>query len=112
MLPKSINFKEKLNSVLETVNNIIRLNEVSCEKQNECFYNIYLICVTFPISFVDELYDSTKLCLMNHVLELSTVILATDTENLLQNYYALWEKYSKGVKNLHLLYLYVFHHNE
>lgn len=111
MLSKSINYTEKLNSLLETVKCIMTLKDISREKWNECFYDIHLVCTAFPTPLIDKLYDSTKLFLINHVLELLNTILAGGTENLLQNYFIHWTNYSKGVKYLNLLYQYVFYHN-
>jgi len=106
--PKPINFTEKWNSLQETVKGVITLDTVSRDAWNERFNDVYSMCVAFPEPLGDQLYDSTKLFLENHVLELLTIIQTGGTANLLQNYYTYWEKYSKGVKYLHSLYQYVF----
>jgi len=106
--PKPINFTEKWNCLQETVKGVITLDRVPREAWNERFNDVYSLCVAFPEPLGDQLYDSTKLFLENHVLELLTVIQNGGTANLLQNYYTYWQKYSKGVKYLHSLYQYIF----
>ncbi|CAH1713143.1 cullin-2 isoform X2 [Aphis gossypii] len=105
--PKPINFTEKWNSLQETVKGVITLDSVPRDAWNERFNDVYSLCVAFPEPLGDQLYDSTKLFLENHVLELLTVIQNGGTANLLQNYYTYWQKYSKGVKYLHSLYQYL-----
>lgn len=108
--PKPINFTEKWNSLKETVKGVITLDRVPRDAWNERFNDVYSMCVAFPEPLGDQLYDSTKLFLENHVLELLTIIIQTgNTANLLQNYHTYWEKYSKGVKYLHSLYQYAFY---
>ncbi|VVC31679.1 Cullin, N-terminal,Cullin, conserved site,Cullin repeat-like-containing domain,Cullin homology,Cullin [Cinara cedri] len=105
--PKTINFTEKWNSLQETMKGVITLDRVPRDAWNERFNDVYSMCVAFPEPLGDQLYDSTKLFLENHVLELLTIIQTGGTENLLQNYYTYWQKYSKGVKYLHSLYQYL-----
>lgn len=105
--PKPIDFTEKWNSLQETVKGVITLDRVPREAWNERFNDVYSMCVAFPEPLGDQLYDSTKVFLENHVLELLTIIQTGGTANLLQNYYTYWQKYSEGVKYLHLLYQYV-----
>ncbi|XP_050536894.1 cullin-2 [Daktulosphaira vitifoliae] len=105
--PKPINFTEKWNSLQETVKGVITLDRVPREAWNERFNDVYSMCVAFPEPLGDQLYDSTKLFLENHVLELLSIIQTGGTANLLQNYYTYWQKYSKGVKYLHSLYQYL-----
>lgn len=105
--PKPINFTEKWNSLQETVKGVITLDTVPRDAWNERFNDVYSMCVAFPEPLGDQLYDSTKLFLENHVLELLTIIQTGGTANLLQNYYTYWQKYSKGVKYLHSLYQYL-----
>lgn len=107
--PKPINFTEKWNSLQETVKGVITLDRVPRDAWNERFNDVYSMCVAFPEPLGDQLYDSTKLFLENHVIELLTIIQTGGTENLLQNYYTYWQKYSKGVKYLHSLYQYEFY---
>lgn len=102
--PKPINFTEKWRSLQETVKGVITLDRVPRDAWNERFNDVYSMCVAFPEPLGDQLYDSTKLFLQNHVLELLTIIQNGGTSNLLQNYYTYWQKYSKGVKYLHSLY--------
>lgn len=105
--PKPINFTEKWNSLQETVKGVITLDQVPRDAWNERFNDVYSMCVAFPEPLGDQLYDSTKLFLENHVLELLSIIQNGGNANLLQNYYTYWQKYSKGVKYLHSLYQYV-----
>ncbi|KAL4149405.1 hypothetical protein QTP88_003363 [Uroleucon formosanum] len=105
--PKPINFTEKWNSLQETVKGVITLDTVPRDAWNERFNDVYSMCVAFPEPLGDQLYDSTKLFLENHVLELLTIIQTGGTANLLENYYTYWQKYSKGVKYLHSLYQYL-----
>lgn len=107
LMPQSINFSEKWNNLQEILQKVIKHEEVSTVTWNECIKDIYYICTAKPYPFGDELYGYTKLFLENHLLEIFNIIQNEGNANFLQNYYTFWNRYSKGAKNLNVLYQYV-----
>lgn len=75
---------------------------VSCD-----YSDVYSLCVAYPESLADQLYNETKTFLDNHVFQLLTKVLAQGETDLLQSYYRAWTEYSQGIYYLHRLYLYL-----
>jgi len=106
--PTDVNFKEKWKYVEETIQGILRLDTISRDVWHARFNDIYYMCGSFPVPHDDKLYESTKLLLETHVSQLLTLIQTEGIENQIQNYCTYWQKYSKGIKLIDSLYLYVF----
>lgn len=75
------------------------------------FSDIYSLCVAYPESFADELYNETKKFLEGHVFELLTSVCAESESGLLQAYRRAWCEYSQGTDHLHRLYSYLNQHH-
>ncbi|XP_076654096.1 cullin 2 [Halictus rubicundus] len=109
--PKNINFKETWEALQETIKNIITLSNVPRAVWNDRFSDIYSLCVAYPDSFENELYNETEKFLEEHVYQLLSTVSAQNESNLLQAYHRAWCEYSQGTKYLHRLYLHLNEHH-
>lgn len=66
---------------------------------------MYRLCVAYPESLADKLYLETKHFLDDHVKQLLEQLSGLGHDNILQNYYEGWRRYSEGIIYLHKLYL-------
>lgn len=105
--PFQIDFPEVWNRLHKTIQDVMALDRISWDAWKESFNDVFLLCVARPVNFADELYKRTKIFLVNHAHKLFNIIQNGDTSNLLQDYYTHWQKYSKGIKHLHSLFLLV-----
>ncbi|XP_078035422.1 cullin 2 isoform X2 [Augochlora pura] len=109
--PKPINFKQTWETLQKTIQSIITLSSVPRAVWNDRFSDIYSLCVAYPESFENELYDETEKFLEMHVLHLLSTVQAQNESGLLQAYYNAWCEYSQGTQHLHCLYLYLNEHH-
>lgn len=68
------------------------------------YRDVYQLCVAYPESLADKLYIETKNFLDDHVKGLLDQLTSTGHDNIVQNYYEGWRRYSKGIIYLHELY--------
>jgi len=108
--PRDDNFTEKWNTLEKIVKDVLTLDAKDIPKDtwNAVFMDILGLCLSYPKTQANRLFDSTKLILEKHVLQLLHIVQTGCTANQLQNYYTYWQKYRTSVKHLNLLYGYVF----
>ncbi|XP_031832846.1 cullin 2 [Nomia melanderi] len=109
--PKQISFKQTWEVLQETIKCIITSSNVPHAVWNDRFSDIYSLCVAYPESFAEELYNETKKFLEGHVFELLTSVCAESESGLLQAYRRAWCEYSQGTDHLHHLYSYLNQHH-
>ena len=68
------------------------------------FSDVYSLCVAYPEPLADKLYSETKKFLEEHVAATLVKVKSGGEQNLLGNYHAAWEEFSryrlKTLKNL------------
>ncbi|KAF4533341.1 hypothetical protein B566_EDAN002738 [Ephemera danica] len=105
--PRRVNFQDTWTILQPTVHGVVTLGNVPRNVWNDCFGDIYALCVAHPDPLADRLYQETKKFLDDHVKSLLEKVQSTSGSNLLKCYYDAWNIYSEGVKYLHRLYLYL-----
>ncbi|XP_025190346.1 cullin-2-like [Melanaphis sacchari] len=108
---QQVDFAQYWNTLQETVKNILSLNTVTMEAWNKSFNDVFILSISYPSSNSKKLYESTKLLLEEHVLELLHIVQTENGWNLLQMYYMYWQQYSQCIKHLNSLYRYFNTHN-
>ncbi|XP_046838772.1 cullin-2 [Vespa velutina] len=105
--PKRMDFTRTWDVLQETVKGVITLANIPRATWNDRFSDVYSLCVAYPESLADRLYNETKRFLDNHVSQLLTKVRAQGETGLLQAYHRAWTEYSQGINYLHCLYLYL-----
>lgn len=105
--PKRVDFNSTWNVLQETVRGVITLSDVPRVIWNDRFSDVYNLCVAYPESLGDRLYQETKAFLDNHVKELFKIVCSRGEENLLAAYHTSWLDYSRGIQYLNKLYMYL-----
>lgn len=68
--PKEVNFDRTWKKLSYTIKTVLQMDAVRHEIWTECFSDVYSLCVAFPESLADKLYDEVKLLLTSHVTNL------------------------------------------
>ncbi|XP_065896502.1 cullin-2-like isoform X2 [Dysidea avara] len=103
--PKQIDFEETWQRIRVTVNNVVSVQPVTNKDWNDCFSDIYSLCVSYPDCHLERLYHNTCDLLTDHVRSLRT-ILQCEGQSLLHHYGNLWDNYDIGALYLNFLYSY------
>lgn len=107
--PKELDFEKTWGRLLETVEDVIKLQNVKRGVWNDRFLDVYFICVAIPDNYSDRLYDETRAFLESHVKELYQNVLENE-DMLLKCYEENWSRYSKGATYMDFLYRYLNDH--
>ncbi|KAA0202702.1 hypothetical protein HAZT_HAZT001419, partial [Hyalella azteca] len=71
----------------------------------ECFSDVYSLCVAFPESLAEKLYDEVKQLLSDHVANLYNQVSAAGEESILIIYHTHWMQFNKGAKYLNVQHI-------
>lgn len=108
-----INFADSWPSIEKLLLNILhqRYYDISHDRWQETFFDIYKVCVAQPESLVGILYLSLKTLLQRHVQELCRTIASDDSQNLTTNYHNHWVVYRSAAEYLDKLFNYLNTHH-
>lgn len=104
-----INFEDYWPPIEKLLLNILnqRYKQVTHERWQETFFDIYKVCVAQPESLVGVLYARLKSLLQMHVQELCKEVSACDTQNLLERYHQYWTTYRTAAEYFDKLFNYL-----
>lgn len=68
--PKEVNFDVTWQKLSKTIRSVLQMDSVRHDIWTECFSDVYSLCVAFPESLAERLYDEVKQLLSNHVANL------------------------------------------
>ncbi|XP_012254401.1 cullin-2 [Athalia rosae] len=105
--PKRVDFTQTWDVLQGTLKGVITLADIPKSTWNDRFMDVYSLCVAYPDSMADQLYNETKQFLNDHVSELLERVTKQGDAGLLQAYHAAWKEYSQGMDYLNQLYLYL-----
>lgn len=104
--PGAVNFDEKWRDLRETIDAVVHLKPVKRITWNDNISDIYALCVAFPKSFAETLYEHTRSLLEESVADLSNELLKLDSRSLLVRYHGYWTLYCQGAHYLDNLFSY------
>jgi cullin 2 len=104
-----INFEDYWPPIEKLLLNILnqRYKQVTNERWQETFFDIYKVCVAQPESLVGVLYERLKSLLQTHVQDLCKDVSACDSQNLLERYYKYWTAYRTAAEYFDKLFNYL-----
>lgn len=104
-----INFEDYWPPIEKLLLNILnqRYKQVTTERWQETFFDIYKVCVAQPEPLVGVLYAKLKSLLQMHVQDLCKEVSACDTQNLLERYYKYWNTYRTAAEYFDKLFNYL-----
>lgn len=104
-----INFEDFWPPIEKLLLNILhqRYHNITNDRWQESFFDVYKVCVAQPESLVGVLYSRLKSLLQRHVQELCTEIASGGTQNLLENYYRRWTIYRTAAEYFDKLFNYL-----
>lgn len=70
MKPQELDFDKKWGKLKDTITRVLRMGSVKHEEWVECFSEVYALCVAFPESLADRLYDEVRQLLKDNVANL------------------------------------------
>lgn len=105
--PQELDFDETWNKLKDTITRVLQMGSVNHEQWVQCFSKVYALCVAFPESLADRLYDEVKRLLTTHVSNLYNKVSASGEESILTVYHNNWQQFSKGTKYLDNLFSYL-----
>lgn len=91
--------------LLDTLN--CNYKNVTNDRWQATFFDIYRICVAQPDSLVGELYSHIKSLVQKHVQQLSKELASGDTRNLLSSYYDRWITFKAAASYFDSLFHYL-----
>uniref|UniRef100_A0A6G1SIR9 Cullin-2 n=1 Tax=Aceria tosichella TaxID=561515 RepID=A0A6G1SIR9_9ACAR len=102
-----INFEDYWPPIEKLLLNILnqRYKQVTNERWQETFFDIYKVCVAQPEPLVGVLYARLKSMLQTHVQELCQEVSRSD--NLLESYYKYWTTYRTAAEYFDKLFNYL-----
>ena len=68
--PKEVNFDTTWLKLSKTIKSVLQMDTVQHKIWTDCFSDVYSLCVAFPESLADRLYDEVKTLLTTHVANL------------------------------------------
>ncbi|CAK8696090.1 cullin-2-like [Clavelina lepadiformis] len=102
MSHRRVNFPETWSRLSETIYRVISSLPLERHVWNERFLDVYSICMAYPETSSQELYEATHKLLKEHVTKLRSEV--AESSNLLSIYSKHWLTYSQGAKYLDFLY--------
>uniref|UniRef100_A0A914WHQ2 Cullin N-terminal domain-containing protein n=1 Tax=Plectus sambesii TaxID=2011161 RepID=A0A914WHQ2_9BILA len=105
--PKVVDFEGTWRGLEESINRIINLQSIDRHVWDDCFHDIYSLCVAIPDPLSEQLYMRTRHCLEAHVRRLYQIVSASQEVDLLSGYYNHWQVYHKGATFIHNLFGYL-----
>ncbi|XP_018008154.1 cullin-2 [Hyalella azteca] len=105
--PKEVNFDVTWKKLSITIKNVLQMDPVRHDVWTECFSDVYSLCVAFPESLAEKLYDEVKQLLSDHVANLYNQVSAAGEESILIIYHTHWMQFNKGAKYLDSLFSYL-----
>lgn len=107
LCPKNINFPQLWSELKPDVLKVISLEPISHKHWQYMFSDVYSICIAIPESLSDPLYRAVRACIDEHVQRLYKVISNVPRENLLKEYYNMWNTFYAGSLYLNDLFRYL-----
>ncbi|BFZ01433.1 hypothetical protein BsWGS_04472 [Bradybaena similaris] len=105
--PRRVDFDATWKLLKETLEGVITCGSVQRVTWNDRFSDVYRLCTALPEPHGDNLYQSTKEFLEDHVRNLLSTIMASGEEHMLELYHRHWERYNTGAGYLNQLYGYL-----
>lgn len=104
-----INFEDYWPSIEKLLLNLLhqRYHNITQDKWQETFFDVYKVCVAQPDSLVGVLYQRLKTLLQRHVQTLRRAIAAGDAQTLLIDYHNHWSTYKSAAEYLDKLFNYL-----
>lgn len=105
----TINFEDFWPPIEKLLLNILHQNyqNITNDRWQESFFDVYKVCVAQPESLVGVLYSRLKSLLQRHVQELYSQINLNGTQNLLDSYYKHWTTYRTAAEYFDKLFNYL-----
>ncbi|KAI1729285.1 cullin family domain-containing protein [Ditylenchus destructor] len=108
--PRTVNFDEVWGTLRNTVEGIVKLQEVKKRTWDDNFSDIYFVCVSIPEAQHQRLYSALQECLINHTKLVLEHLRSVKPESLLREYNKEWHKFHKGAIYLQNLFGYLNRH--
>jgi len=105
--PTQVDFDKLWGDLSKTMMDVLKLTPVEPTVWTESFYQVYSLCVAFPESLADRLYDEVKSLLTEHVRSLYEEVNQSSEDSILSVYYDHWTRFSRGANYLDNLFLYL-----
>lgn len=104
--PRRVDFDSTWKLLKETLEGVITCGAVQWVTWNDRFSDVYKLCTAVE-PHGDNLYQSTKLFLEDHVRSLLKEITLAGDDHMLEMYHKHWEQYNIGAGYLNQLYGYL-----
>eukprot|EP00118_Oscarella_pearsei_P017044 m.167647 g.167647 ORF g.167647 m.167647 type:complete len:744 (+) comp38937_c0_seq3:170-2401(+) len=104
--PRHVEFDSVWSDVHATCLQVLRLGSVKRTVWNDRFSDVYTLCVAYPEPLTDQLYDTLRNFLEEHVTALKEAV-DSSNENLLFSYQNHWSQFSQGTIYLNHLFRYL-----
>ncbi|VDP89883.1 unnamed protein product [Echinostoma caproni] len=100
----SVDFVSKWSQLSDVVSKLIRCEQITRERWNNSFHDVYALCHSRPSSHAAALYSSTTSLISVRVKEIAAELDTVDDSELLPAYSRHWNVFHSGLTYLDNLY--------